>query len=115
MQRQVIRHCPLRLDPDVLVGWHLLRVQQVIVFIDGPNVDRTRLREMLANSFGQLMGKPRAMLFFRLQVLRTNDLRHIELMFETRFRHLERRRHVEDLLAMLDGHNAPRREAFPVA
>ena len=69
---------------------------------------------MLTHLLGQRMRKPAPPLLFALETVGTGNLRRVELMLKPRLRNLERHRHVEDLLAVLDRDHAPCRERFAV-
>ena len=85
------------------------------MWIDGTHLDRTRPRaHPRLRSSGSSCPLLAGAIVFVDRGSPARDLGHVELMLVALLRHLERRRHVEDLLAVLDRDDAARREAGAV-
>src|SRR5882672_6275828 len=92
------------------------RVQDVAVVVnDGTDLDRPLFGEPVALLFGKLPGQTLAALRFAFEAFRRGYDRHRDLMLEPLLCNLKRDRHVEDLLAVLDGNDAAGGEALAVA
>ena len=79
------------------------------------HLDRSRTHNPFAGFLRHLGHHSGLSLRLRRQVVRTRHLQHRCLMLEPLFGDLERRRQIEDLLAVLDGDHPPRCEGSAVA